>query len=142
MMYAAKDGRLDVMNYLYDHGAKVTAQDVAGMTPAHFAVQTNQAEALVLLMELHLKDLAKRREYIDSLTKMAENAASATALSAKTTLEAIQKQPAVAENIVLDISSMNRTTPLHIAAGMDAREAVAVLLDYGVRVRRMDSTSL
>lgn len=126
LMYAAKGGQIQTMQWLWEHGAQVTAADVGGMTAAHYAAQSDCPDALELLMTLHMEDLVRKAGYIDSMAQAGQ--------PIKVT------EDTKADNIVLDTPSRNGSTPLHVAACFDAKNAVDVLLKYNVQINAQDST--
>lgn len=120
LMFAAKGGQIEIMQWLWDHGAKVNVVDIGGMTCAHYAAQSDCAPALELLMALHMEDLVKHASYLDSMAQAGQP------VKVESTSEP--------DNIVIDRPSKSGATPLHVAAVFDAKDAVDVLLKYHVQV--------
>jgi ankyrin repeat protein len=120
MMFAAKGGQVEIMQWLWEQGAQVNAQDIGGMTSAHYAAQSDCAAALELLMTLHMEDLIKHAGYLDSMAQAGQPVKSDTAVEN--------------DNIVIDRPSRSKATPLHIACNFDAKDAIDVLLKYQVQV--------
>jgi ankyrin repeat protein len=129
MMFAAKGGQISIMQWLWEHGASVLASDVAGMTVAHYAAQTDGAEAIELLFRLHMEDLVKEAGIADMIAQANANLGLSSAK--ESVAPASNSKP---DNIVIDTPSRNGTTPLHVAACFDAKNAVDMLLKYNVIV--------
>lgn len=120
MMFAAKGGQIEIMQWLWENGAQVNAVDIGGMTAAHYAAQSDCAPALELLMTLHMEDLIKQAGYLDSMAQAGQ----------PVKVAATEEN----DNIVIDRPSRSGATPLHVAACQDAKDAIDVLLRYQVQV--------
>ena len=121
LMFAAKGGQIEIMQWLWEQGAQVNAVDIGGMTAAHYASQSDCAAAIDLLMKLHMEDLVNKAGYIDRMAQAGQ----------PVKVEVSEE----ADNIVIDRPSKSGATPLHVAACFDAKETVDVLLRYAVQVR-------
>ncbi len=80
--------------------------------------------------QLYLEDLVK-------LAGIADAAAQAAAITGDKIIASSGTGPATPvkpDNIVIDTPSRNGTTPLHVAAGFDSKNAVDMLLKFHVQV--------
>ncbi len=60
--WAAANGHVEVMQYLIEHGADISARDKNGTTPIHLAAENDQIEALKFLLD-HGADVGARNDW-------------------------------------------------------------------------------
>lgn len=135
LMSAAKGGKPETIQYLWEEGAVLHAFDNSGHTAAHFAAQEDHANCITMLYDLCKEQI----EAIQLSAELAaqENAANGLAAKREDTDTGdddadVEPEEPLSEESVLNRCSQNGTRPLHIAAGFDSQDVIRALIALGV----------
>jgi len=117
LLVAAKEGHLEIMKVLIDYHARLDIFDEAGKTALHISAEYGHLELIELLME--------KKAYANAKSKIGLTAIHfASANGYIDIIEVLVKK----YNASLDIMSINKRTPLHMAAEKGRLECIAKLL--------------
>lgn len=149
-MLAAKAGHAQILRLLWEGGASLVAKDICGQTATHFAAQEDRGECIEMLHQLCVEQIAKLQdEAAGEAEKMASLGLSGPAPTTADTIS-LQRQDTIDEDmktantkpsidLVINSTSKNGTTPLHVAAAFASLSAIEALVKLGANVDAQDN---
>jgi len=149
MHYAAKSNNCDTIRLLHSEGGDLLARNMGGMTPSHFCCQVDNIEALKVIKELMDGDLEKASALVEAAAedgtaanvdrvapedKGEENSQNNESVHEQSEQsEEIKAAIALLEHpklVEIDMPSLNRTRPIHLAASFDSRRCLEYILSF------------
>lgn len=147
-MLACKANKLRIIEYLVRSGADITLTNKGGMNGIHFAAQSNSFQVIQLLSDLckiteetmDTMDDIKAEKQAATAPRNVDNVNSGLADDSLTIGTAVDISPEEKTYLeILNQSSNNKTTPLHLACLFNSYATVEALLQNHVLINYMDS---
>ena len=162
MMFASKGGFPKTIAYLYSIGGDLRARNKAGMTSAHFAVQSDNVDCLVALHDLFHDYIQKALVRMDELDQIAlsgggggvsdhdslaedDNSSKASAKSGAASQVFVSEEDMLNEILVapqssvLDMPALNGSRAIHLCGDFGSLKCLQYLISLGVDVNSEDS---